>query len=109
MTTMTIYHTCGDIECRNVRLPDAPSYDALRSVLRPVFGEHHPQQIRVFLNGRRGDMFIDERGPQLGLPANQAATEIFRSACLERVAGSDARGLATIVGPAVIFSRQVWF
>lgn len=109
MTTMTIYRPCGAIEARSVHLDHALTYDELRAALRPVFGEHHPQRIRVEVRGRVGDMFVDERGHELGLRPNKAATEIFRRTSLDLPSDSELRNVATIVGPAVLFSRQVWF
>src|SRR4051794_12592363 len=109
MTCMTIYHPCGEIEARAVHLDATPTYDELRTALRPVFGEHHPQRIRIVRGGRLGDMFVDERGHELGLPGNEAATAILRQALAEMPSQSELRDLAMIAGPAVVFSRQVWF
>jgi hypothetical protein len=77
--------------------------------MRPVFGVHHPQRIRIVRGGRLGDMFVDERGHELGLPANQAATDILRQALAEMPSQSELGDLGMIAGPAVVFSRQVWF
>lgn len=106
---MTVYHPCGEIEACAVRLDVAPSYDDLRAAMRSVFGEHHLQHLRVVLGGRYGDMFVDERAHDLGLPVNLAATELLRKAIAAVPAQAEVSDLPMIAGPAVVFSRQVWF
>ena len=44
------------------------------------------------------------------LPArNEAATAIYRNNVLSQVPGKEPETLPCIVGPAVLFSRRVWF
>jgi hypothetical protein len=109
MTTMTIYRPAEAPMTQTVVLSEAPTYDELRKVLRPVFGEHHVQRITVLHGGRPSDMFVDERSHELGLPLNEAATQIYWSSSPIEDLSAGARDCPAIAGPAVTFSRRVWF
>ena len=109
MTTMTIYRPAEAPTTQTVVLSEAPTYDELRKVLRPIFGEHHVQRITVLHGGRPSDMFVDERSHELGLPLNEVATQIYWSSSPDQDLGDGSRDCAAIAGPAVTFSRRVWF
>lgn len=110
-TEYTLYRVDGSVETFCADLPAEPEYDELASViataldLEPLEFEH----VYILLNGEPGDMFVHERGKLIGLPRNEAATRIYRANTLAREPGTDPEHLDYIVGPAIVFSRRIWF
>lgn len=101
-----------------VDLPREPGYHALRDLLTPLLDGAPLEHVAVladFSGGtdfKRADMFVDELGHVRDdgpLPVNGAATAIYRRAALRHSPGTDPDTLPTIVGPAVLFDRIVWF
>jgi hypothetical protein len=100
-------------ERRTFELPERPTYNELRELLRILLGECDPEHVAVLadfaggLNFKRADMFVDEMGHPKRLPRNEAATTLYRRATLLREEG-DPELLDWIAGPAVLFERIVW-
>lgn len=66
------------------------------------------EHVSVLLeNGQSGDMFVSEEGG-LWTP-NERATVHYRRAWLTRHPGADPDSLAMVWGPAILFTRRVWF
>jgi hypothetical protein len=99
-------------------LTPKPEYDTLRRILDPLIGgdlEH----VAVWADYNDGekyealDLFCNENGLLLRLPRNEKATTIYRRANLMGKSAAPAmtnpEDLNYIVGPAVLFSRRVWF
>lgn len=102
-------HEGGDVDW-----PRAPGYDRLKALLTPLLDGNleHVSVLADFAGGddyQRADMFVDAEGQLKRLPRNEAATMIYRRATLLRASGTDPDSLPCIVGPAILFERQVWF
>lgn len=108
-TAFTIFRVGAAPERREVDLPEVPGFDALRRVVEPLLDGARLEHVTVLHEGRRADMFVDEIGQLKGLPRNDEATGIYRNNWLTRHPGTDPEALPTIVGPAVLFDRRVWF
>jgi hypothetical protein len=67
------------------------------------------ERVRVFHDGAYTDMFVDDESIGKGLPVNEAATAIYRCNVLTHDKRAKAEDLPKIYGPAVLFSREVWF
>lgn len=89
-------------------LPEQPSAAQLNRIMEEYLGDAYFERVRVFWNGEYTDMFVDEDGIAGGLPVNPVATMIYRN----NVAVHDPMkllGAPSIHGPAVLFSRRVYF
>lgn len=108
LTRMTIMLPGLEPEEREVELPQQPGYEALAKLLLPILGAgNFPEHVFVLYDGRRADMFVDDCGHLKGLNINLPATEIYHAAGKAR--GSAMVDAPAIVGPAVLFHRQIWF
>lgn len=108
-TTMTIFQPGNEPVRRIIDLPDEPEWKHLQKVLSPLTGDNCPEHVAVLHEGERRDMFVHESGHLIGLPRNEDATKIYRNASLRREPNRDPETLPFIVGPAILFDRQVWF
>lgn len=100
-------------------LPREPGYHKLKEILTPLLDGAPLEHVSVLadfnggLDFKPADMFVvDEMGHVRAggpLPRNEAATLIYRRASLLQRPGTDPESLPHIVGPAVLFSRRVWF
>lgn len=102
-------------------LPKEPGYQELNRIIAPLLGGKgtHMEHVSVWADYKNGtdfrqlDMFVDENGLFNGLPRNEEATTIYRRAnqmgLLLIPKEDDPETLNFIVGPAVLFSRRVWF
>ena len=103
-------------ETRIFELPEQPSYQELREVVRIVLGSQdmdieHVTVLADFAGGlafKRADMFVDEMGHPKGLPRNENATVIYRRNALLNQGVRDPETLDWIAGPAALFQRIVW-
>jgi len=93
---------------RTVELPPKPSYRQLCQLLDPLFQRRHFEHVTVLYEGRRADMFVDERGRLDDLPFNEAATAIYRNNWLTQYPGTNPDSLHWIAGLAVLFEKIVW-
>jgi hypothetical protein len=106
-------------ESATVEWPREPSYAQLRAAIGPLLDGGDIERVSVladptFSKGTREtwkplDMFVDEDGHSKGLPRNEAATLIYRRNWLLQHPETDPESMPHIVGPAVLFSRRVWF
>lgn len=109
-TDFLIIRANGDEETRTVELPAEPDYFQLKALISPIIGERNDfERVAVLHNGKATDMFVDEMGALKGLPRNERATAIYRNNYLAQHPGTNPEVLPWIVGPAVVFSRRVWF
>lgn len=92
-----------------VEWPTEPGFDAINKLVQPLIGGGHIEHVSVLHDGKRRDMFVDEEGRLKGLPRNERATAIYRTAWLSHNPGRDADDLPHIAGPAVLFTRRVWY
>jgi hypothetical protein len=91
----------------------------LRELINPLFNGGRLEHVTVLadydngLNFNRADMFVGDAGQRKDLPRNDAATVIYRRATLcgrsATPIPNDPEELPFIQGPAVLFSRRVWF
>jgi hypothetical protein len=100
--------------------PREPGYDRIASLLEEFFPGGRFEQVSVWADFAGGthygalDMFVDGEGLIKNLPRNEAATAIYRRAALmgkSRLPAppSDPEQMSFIAGPAVLFSRRIWF
>lgn len=100
--------------------PIEPGLKLIQSIVENgVFGGDWQEHVSVWSDFDGGsafkklDMFVKEDGLRLGLARNEVATTEYRRACqmgLTAVpAQKDPEVLNFIIGPAVLFSRPVWF
>ena len=107
-TLLTIYSPDGTVETAEHDMDECPGLDALRAVLRPIFGGAYTEHVAVLHEGRRADMFVDEAFHAKGLPRNAAATAIYQANWMEQHPDDDPEDLPWIAGDAVLFGRPVW-
>lgn len=98
----------------NVRMHERPSLAELKAVIMPYLDrgdgtKPNLEHVSVLFQDRPADMFVDEIGLIDGLPRNEAATDIYRSFWRKHHPEDDPESLPHIAGPALIFSRRVWF
>lgn len=109
-TEFTIIRANGDEETRSAELPADPDYFQLKALINPIIGERNDfERVAVLHKDKAVDMFVDENGQLKGLPRNERATAIYRNNYLKQNPGTNPETLPWIVGPAVVFSRRVWF
>jgi hypothetical protein len=107
----------GDVplESGEIDWPPEPGIKLIHGLIDPILGAGEPlEHVSVLHDGRPADMFVSElghralttRGP---LPINGRATIIYRHYWMTRFPETDAKGLPTIAGTAILFSRRVWF
>lgn len=107
--TLTVLRPDAEPEELRLDLARHPGLKKLREVLAPYLDGGELEHVSVLHQGRRSDMFVDDIGVLKELPRNEAATAIYRSYWLESHPGTDPETLPPICGPAILFSRQVWF
>lgn len=103
-TTLTIMRPGEPDELRVFDLAEEPGYDKLRTILTPLLDGGELEHVTVLHDGQRADMFVTK-----DLPFNCRATVIYRNNWLTHHPDADPNDLPPILGPAVLFSRQVWF
>ena len=108
LTTLSVYRPDRDVERQQVDLPQEPSLDALKAVVRPLLDDALMEHVAVLYQDRPTDMFVDEIGAIKRLPRNEAATAIYRANWLKQHPRTDPESLDAIYGPAVLFHRIVW-
>lgn len=97
-----------------------PGFQAIDAIVAPLLGGKgtNMEHVNVWADYDGGenftqlDMFIDYIGMSKGLRRNEEATTIYRRANqmgLTQVPKANPEQLNYIVGPAVLFSRRVWF
>lgn len=96
-----------------------PGYDMLRSIISPLIERGPLEHVSVWADYDFGedckalDMFVNENGLIQKLPRNKKATDIYRNYVMSgrgvQPAPKNPEKLDFVVGPAVLFSRRVWF
>lgn len=89
--------------------PSEPGFAAIRMLVEPLLDNAIMEHVSVLYEGARCDMFVDEMGHSKGLMLNRIATKIYWAASLQREPDANTNAWPTIVGPAVLFERQIWF
>lgn len=92
-----------------VTWPKEPGYHKIKDLVSPLIGGGFIEHVSVLHDGRPRDMFVDGDGHQKGMPRNERATAIYRTYAMSRNPGGDPEDLPSIVGPAVLFTKRVWF
>ena len=82
-----------------INLYARPRFADLQKLIFPLIGDHFEHVVLNCPNRRKASMFVDEAGALKGLAINPHATALSRVG----------RGHGIIVGPAVVFNRNVWF
>lgn len=109
-TTYTLIKHDGTREVVTVDLPKDPGYHALAEIIHPLLGPgRNLERVNVLHEGQYTDMFVDDSGMLHNLPVNEDATAIYRNNVLTHEPDTRAEDLDQIHGPAVLFSRKVWF
>lgn len=110
-TTITIMRPNAEPEIRSLfALPAQPSSVQLHEIVDPLIGTRDMERVNVFWEGAYTDMFVDGASFHKGLPRNEQATRIYRNNWLtHKDPKADPESLPAIYGPAVLFSRKVWF
>ena len=109
LTSYTALRPAAEPEIRETELAPEPGYIRLKAVVTPLLDGADLERVSVLHDGERADMFVDEMSAVKGLPRNEAATAIYRNNWLTQHPGEDPESLPAIYGPAVLFSRRVWF
>jgi hypothetical protein len=96
-----------------VDIPMQPSYGNLKTAVVPMLRtviDGSWEHVTIMLeDGSRSDMFVDEHFVAKRLPLNPEATAHYRRATLTQEPGTNPNGMPAILGPAVVFHRQIWF
>ncbi len=94
----------------NSRLPKRPDYQVIKTLMLPIIeGAEYPEHVSVLFQDRSTDMFVDETGVLKGLPRNEVATAIYRTAWLKAHPNGNPESLPHIAGIAVVTGRRIWF
>lgn len=109
MTTITVLKADGTREETHRDLPEILEFKIVCGLVLPHLEGGGLERVRVFHDGAYTDMFVDEHGAEYDLPVNEAATVIYRCNRLTHDKRARAQDLSKIYGPAVLFSRPVWF
>lgn len=100
--------------------PEAPSLRELKATIEPLLAVpgQDLERVAVLHEGKPTDMFVAEfsAGFRTGegrvyerLPRNEKATAIYRANWLRQQPKADPESCPAVYGPAVLFSRRVWF
>jgi len=108
-TIMTIIFANGGTSEHPIDLPQDPGYDRLKALVDPHLDGGRLERVAVLHDGHACDMFVDDESIAKGLPKNRKATAIYRNNWLTQHPEDDPDDLPAIYGPAVLFSRRVWF
>ena len=118
LTNIRILRPGAEDEVQEFDLPKEPGYDRLKAIIEPILCGRL-ERVSVLADFNCGedfeplDMFVDDEGQIKGLPRNEEATTLYRRANqLGLTAAPKAQHpefLHFIAGPAILFSRRVWF
>lgn len=94
--------------------PREPSFEQMKALIEPLiqtpcYSTSYMEQVRVWHEGQYVSMFVDDMGALKKLPVNEAATLIYHANMLQEHPGADTSDWPKIHGPAVLFSRNVWY
>lgn len=109
MTAYRVIYPDGAQIPGKVDWPGDPGYDLIARLIRPILDGGNLEHVSVLHEGRRHDLFVDEDGHSKRLARNDEATAIYRCNWLTQHPECDPESLPCIVGPAILFSRLVWF
>ncbi|PZU95495.1 MAG: hypothetical protein DI527_00365 [Chelatococcus sp.] len=108
-TTITILRPGEAAKTETFDLPREPGYHALKRLVEPHLDGGSLEHVSVLHDGEPTDMFLHDEGALIELPRNEPATAIYRANWLNQNPGADPESVPAIYGPAVLFSRRVWF
>jgi hypothetical protein len=110
-TEYTVYQVDGSSTVEHCELLAVPGFDDLAVVISKALnvGSLEFEHVGVIHKGFKCDMFVHDRGIIIGLERNEAATTIYRTNVLTKHPDINPEDLGYIAGPAVVFSRRVWF
>ena len=99
----------GSVFEHRVEMSRPPTLKEIRAAVMPHLDEsENLEHVSVLHDGKRADMFVDERGIQYRRQRNDTATRIYRHNWMTRHPECDPEKLPIIVGPAVLFDEIVW-
>lgn len=115
-TSWKLIRVNGDVSDFHGELFREPGYDVLNVIIKPLLDRADMEHVSVLANFdlsstdyRPLDMFVDDIGLKKGLPRNEAATTIYWRNWMTYHPGANPEALHFISGPAVLFSRRVWY
>ncbi len=108
-TKFAILRPGATAEAGVVDLPAKPDYRTLNALIEPHLDGGRMERVFVLCYGIYTDMFVREDGVALALPRNDFATQVYRNNFMTHHKGHDPETLAVIHGPAVLFSRKIWW
>jgi hypothetical protein len=97
------------VKTGTIEWPGEPGFDAINKLVQPLIGGGHIEHVSVLHEGKPRDMFVDEEGLIKGFERNERATRIYRTNWLTRHPDCDPETLNFIAGPAVLFTKRVWY
>lgn len=108
-TTMLILKVDGTELSVTIDMDKKPTLTEIWAALKPYLDGAAPEHINVKVDSGYTDMFVDDDGLGKRLPRNEKATAIYRRNWLEKYPQTNPERMPYIAGPAVVFSRRVWF
>jgi hypothetical protein len=108
-TTYTLLLPSGEKVQQIIEWPAKPGFKMIEALVAPFLDGAHLEHVSVLFQGERCSMFVDEAGQRKGLERNEEATKVYRTFLLGRYPKMPPENLSFIVGPAVLFHRNVWF
>lgn len=108
-TRIIVMLPTGERSEMSLDLPFDPGFVRLQEIVAPQLGGKgsRMERVAVLFEGKPCDMFVDENGHSRGLPPNAQATAVYHNATKTR--GESTKDAPIVVGPAVLFTRKVWF
>lgn len=97
-----------------VSWPESPRYEEMRQLISGHLDGATIERVSVLWGWKdrepaRLDMFVDAAFQRRGLATNALATRIYRNNTLTQHPHTVPDQLPYIAGPAVLFSRRIWF
>lgn len=86
-----------------------PGERELRAIVEPYLGGLTMIRMKALVRGEPTDMFVDALAVSKGLPRNELATIVYRTACLVKHPHWELDVLPYVAGTAVLFDQPVWF
>lgn len=98
----------------SVDWPREPDFAQISELVNPLIqtpgqSEAYFEHVRVWHMGAYTSMFVDDMSALKKLPVNEAATLIYHANMKRENPDADTNDWPKIHGPAVLFSRNVWF
>lgn len=104
----------GTITEGSIDWPKAPDFAQIKALVEPLIqtpGKPYAylEHVRVWELGSYVSMFVDDMSKLKGLAENETATKVYWANEQEHDPSADSSDWPKVYGPAVLFSRNVWF